>query len=433
MNKIIENNIMRKLLLIIFSFYLIVKIRLLFENSTIATYILYVCCIIYFLYELLFDKERLRNKQLLLSFIIVLFPIIPFLINESTYYWSIIRYCMPLFVNFCILFPAKKSESINTYIDESKISLMVLFIASTIICVLSIGQYIYDFCINILNNNVIKIIIMHGIVGNSNYMAFYLLPGLGIGYLIYRFIANEKYKKIIRAIIVLHFICLLLGRCRSAYIGLFVFSMCLLIINKKFVDLYKKHKAAVLVTTILLIFTFFILVLFVIKKGSDGRIDILYYGLVIFKQCNILIGKGAEYVFGFFSNAANDLIKNGIDNENLRVYVSTFAIHNAFAHAMFMNGIIYLLLLVVFFVFILIRTISIYKILINAKNANRISRKNLIFLLLCLYFIIVGFFVSCFEDRVLIECTTFVNYTMFLFAGYFMNINKEVLIENSHG
>ena len=129
-------------MLVIFSLYLIIKTHGLFAKSTIATYLLYAYSILYILTELLYDNVRLKNIQIILSALIVIFPTISFLYNDSNNFIMLIRYTMPIFINFCILYPAKKTNNIYEYVAECSCSLIILFLTSTSICVISIIQYI---------------------------------------------------------------------------------------------------------------------------------------------------------------------------------------------------------------------------------------------------------------------------------------------------
>ena len=152
-----------------------------------------------------------------------------------------------------------------------------------------------------------------------------------------------------------------------------------------------------------------ILLLFVFKNGSDGRLDILYYSFYIFKKSNLFFGSGIQKTYSLFNKTALEMYDNGIDNSFLKVYVSNMAIHNSFILSMCINGILFLFLLLLFYFFIFKKMLLYIKMLYSNKFSDEIRD----FLIICIYFIIAGFLIACFEDRCIIDITQFVNFTMY--------------------
>ena len=426
----IKKILKRELFLYYSLFYLLFKYTF-FNQGRFLTYILFGYSILIYIYDIYTYKGIYKFKGYIFSYLMCISAVVSCLVVAHKITISSISGIMIFFVNFFMYLPIFHSKGFD-YIK--KIYQIIFF---TIIC--------YSFLINLIG--VIfaifgkeififgtqfgavygkRLVTVRETANETGWFAIFSI--VSSIYFIYNIITNKlllSRKNVVLAFlsinIIIQITTYILSGNRSSMIGILAAILVILYIyfsTKKM----KYFKIALFVFTLLsVVFVFaYVLLKSMDPKGSEiARLDMIVFGILYTFSFNPIFGN--SYV-----NLSENIEKNYemiyskynfiTSKTYLRTLTTSGNAHNVFIQQLETNGILGIIILISFFVYVAKETIFFSKNIIKEYSLN-------IEKVVILFFIVFGFVVGNISWNIVGTITCFVNLLFFLSISAVLSLN----------
>lgn len=435
MKELVNKVLDRRSFLYFSLFYLVFK-YICFNKGTILTYVLFAYAITIFLYDFYLHKELYKFKGWMFSYLMCISTIISCLIVAKTINVYAIKGISIFFINFFMYLPMFDSKDIDYVKKTIEIPLYVIICTSFIINIIGISFAIFGKEIVLFGTQFgaiygKRLVTVRETANETAWFAIFSIIAS-----IYFLIKNNKFVKysILKTVvdkktnifliinIIIQLTTYILSGNRSSIFGVSCGLLVVLYAYSVYKDDIKLKKMIIALSIIALIVAISYLFIRIYNgKGSDSvRFDMYAYGIYLLPLTNILFGSSLV-------NLRHDLDVNfeiiwnkypfKTDKKYLKQLTFDGNAHNVFIQQLNTNGIVGVVILVSFLIYVIKNLICSVKNMSNNKN-------NFLIKALCIFFVIFGIVVGNISWSIIGTMTCFVNLMFFLSASALINIDE---------
>ncbi len=435
----LEKIINRELYFYISIFYLLLKYTC-FNKGREITYFLFIYAVIIFIFDFIKNKSIYKFDGYIYSYLICGSAVLSCIVVAKSINVTAISGIAILFINFFMYLPMFYKKDIKYIIKKFEFIFVVIIIYSFIknsigLFLASKGIALSFFGVKYGALHGERLVTVRETANETGWFAIFSIVS-SIYFLIKSFnnakcnlfkLFNDKVNLFIIFNILIQIITFILSGNRSSFIGIIVSLFAIIYIY----ELRKQNKKLVLILRALFVVCSLLIFSYVYIKSLDStgseiaRIDMIRFGIFYVFTVNPLLG--SSYVKLWNDLDANfDIIWDkhtfNTPKEYLKQLTRDGNAHNVFIQQLETNGILGLVFLLVFFIYVAKQVFTFAKSMI--KDGIYFVEKSYF-----IFFIIFGFVVGNISWTIVGTMTCFVNFLFFLSISAVLAINNEYIIE----
>ena len=438
MTKYLKKILDREMYLIYSVFYLFFKYTF-FSEGRILTYLMFVYAICIFIYDYYEYRGIYKFSGYIFSYLMCISALLSCIIVAHKINRDAISGISIFFINFFMYLPMFHNKDIG-YIKRvfNYIFISILFYSFVInligILFAAFGKEIVFFGTQFGSVYGGRLVTVRETANETGWFAIFSLI-ISVYYVIKLNVIinvrNKKYNTFLIINMLVQMITYVLSKNRSSLIGIIAFMLVLIYMYGKYVgkNVYKKAFWAFLLLAIVLIITYLYFRINDMDSSDLRRYDMIRFGILYLTTVNPIFGSS-------FVNLHRDLENNfekiwdkasfKTPKEEISQLIKDANAHNVFIQQIETNGLLGLVILLSFFVFVFKELVK-FILSIGTNDELFLEKVFLIF------FVVFGFVTGNISQNIVSTITCFVNLMFFLSISAILSLNRFEYIDYNSG